>query len=178
MRFIRVADKVDKARRDQREREEASQRAASAPPEQKIPEFDANLANLKNNPNRFSVIYFCEQQFDPARQNAVARTLEGCLQAQDQWVGYDACQALKKWGDKNSVQPLVDSRSRPARRHFQEPGAGSAGRDQGPSCRQGPGRHDQVQGGQQPRALAIVCGASGRWGKRKSPPCWTATRTR
>jgi HEAT repeat protein len=108
VRFIRVADKVDQARRDQRAREEASQRAASAPPAQKIPEFDANLANLKNNPNRFTVIYFCEQQVDPARQDAVARALEGCLKAQDQWVGYDACKALEKWGDKNSVQPLID----------------------------------------------------------------------
>jgi hypothetical protein len=108
VRFFRVADKVDKARREQREREEASQRAATVPPEQKLPEFDANLANLKDNPNQFSVIYFCEQGFDPAQQNAVARALEGCLQAEDQWVGYDACQALKKWGDKNSVQSLVN----------------------------------------------------------------------
>jgi hypothetical protein len=107
VRLIRLVDMADRSRRDQRDRDEAGRRA-EAPPEQKLPELDANLAALKTNPNRFGVIYFCEQAFDPARQKEVARTLEGCLKAEDQWVGYDACQALKKWGDKDSVRPLVD----------------------------------------------------------------------
>jgi hypothetical protein len=77
------------------------------PPAPNVSEFDANLNTIKTNPNRFAVMYFTRQPVNPARKVEVARALESCLQAPDKWIGYDACDALKKWGDKESVKPLV-----------------------------------------------------------------------
>jgi hypothetical protein len=118
IRLARLADRGDQARRVQRENEEAIQRAAAAKLQPKIPEFEANLANLKRSPDRFVVIYFREQPFDPARQNDVARALEGCLRSPDPWVGYDACLALAKWGDPNSVPSLVEFHQGHPEDHF------------------------------------------------------------
>jgi hypothetical protein len=77
-------------------------------PGKKESEFDSNLRALRTEPNRFSVIWFSGQPVNPARKVEVARALDNALRAPDMWVGYDASEALKKWGDKESVQPLVD----------------------------------------------------------------------
>jgi hypothetical protein len=52
-------------------------------------------------------MYFSGQPVQPSRRAEVARALDGCLKSRDVWVGYDTCEALKNWGDKDSVRPLV-----------------------------------------------------------------------
>jgi hypothetical protein len=77
-------------------------------PGKKESDFDATLRGLKENPQRHHAGWFAGQRVDPARQVEVARALENALKNSDVWVGYDALESLKRWGDKDSVKPVVN----------------------------------------------------------------------
>ena len=88
---------------------------AGVMPGKQEPEFDKNLRLIKEPiPNRQAVQFFNRAQVDEGKRAEVARALEKCLTIADPGISSDACDALKRWGDKDSIQPLVDSyRSRP-----------------------------------------------------------------
>jgi hypothetical protein len=73
------------------------------------PEIDKRLRSIRSDrPNRFDVGWFASQPLDYNRRRQVARALDACCKSSDQWVAYDATGALQKWGDSESIKPLVD----------------------------------------------------------------------
>jgi hypothetical protein len=79
------------------------------PEPKKESEFDVHVRKLKApEVGRFDVMWFTNRPVESTRRSEVARALEQCFKHPDKWVGYDALDALKRWGDKESVVPLVD----------------------------------------------------------------------
>jgi hypothetical protein len=81
------------------------------PKEQPKPEseFDKRLRGMRmDHPSRFDIGWFASQPLDFNRRREVARAIDACCKSSDQWVAYDAAGALQKWGDSESIKPLVD----------------------------------------------------------------------